>query len=291
MTDFGKSLWRAMSIAFGILVMAPPIASAACLGDSESSKRYSFAVVPQLPPKLLYQNWSPFLTSVGSAMGVCFDLRIEDNIPEFEAQLLSGRYDFAYMNPYHAYLAKDAVGFDPIIVDEARKLSGIIIVAASSDIKTVQDLEGKTIAFPAPNAFGSSLLVRAYLQSQNISYHAVYRETHSNVYRQTARGFADAGGGVNNTLLREPKELHEALRVLFTTKGFVSHPIGVSPEIDTATREALINAIFALVKTQAGKHTLDKIQIPKPRRADYANDFAVLESLNFADLSSSIGER
>lgn len=224
-------------------------------------------------------------------MGACFDLRIEDNIPEFEAQLLSGRYDFAYMNPYHAYLAKDAVGFDPLIVDEARKLSGIIVVAASSDIQTVHDLQGKTVAFPAPNAFGASLLVRAYLQSQNITYQPVYRETHSNVYRQTARGFAHAGGGVNNTLLREPKELREALRVLFTTDGFVSHPIGVSPDIDTDTREALIKAVFALVKTQAGQGVLDKIQIPKPRRSGYATDFAVLESLNFSELISSIGER
>lgn len=282
---------RSLAMTLGIWVFTTQGALSACLGDQNSEKEYTFAVVPQLPPKVLYQNWSPFLTSVGQSIGVCFDLKIEDNIPEFEGRLLSDRYDFAYMNPYHAYLAKEAGNYDPFIVDNARRLTGIVVVRADSDLETIEDLAGKTVAFPAPNAFGASLLVRGYLKSHDIEITPVYRETHSNVYRQTARGLVDAGGGVNNTLLREEDNLRAALRILFTTKGYVSHPISASPQIDAETKARFTEAVLALSTTEAGQKILEKVQLPKPRASTYEADFAGLADLKLKDITSAIGER
>ena len=61
----------------------------------------------------------------------------------------------------------------------------------------MQDLDGADIAFPAPNAFGASLYMRALLAEQEkININPIYVETHANVYRNVIFGRASAGGGV-----------------------------------------------------------------------------------------------
>jgi hypothetical protein len=68
-------------------------------------------------------------------------------------------------------------------------------VAADSPIQTVAALNGKTVVFPAPNAFAASLLIRAHLAGQGIRIEPKYVQTHGSVYRAVALGDASAGGG------------------------------------------------------------------------------------------------
>ena len=64
------------------------------------------------------------------------------------------------------------------------------------NIEHLQQLEGKDIAFPAPNALGASLIIRADLvQLHRVSFTPKYVQTHSSVYLNVALGRMAAGGG------------------------------------------------------------------------------------------------
>ena len=181
--------------------------SAACLGDQNATSVYVVAIVPQLPTAVTYANWSPLLERVGLNSKQCFDLVVPETIPLFEQLLFKGTPDFAFVNPYHGVIAKKRNGYIPLLIVGSAKLTGILVVRSNSSIKSVQELQGKEIAFPAPNAFAASLLMRAELDKMGIQIKPTYLKTHASGYRAVAMGELEAAGGVNNTLKREEREL------------------------------------------------------------------------------------
>jgi phosphonate transport system substrate-binding protein len=240
---------------------------------------YSVFVVPQFQPVEVHRTWGPVLARIGQEMGVRFELKTAKDIPAFEAEFKAGTPDFAYMNPYHAVMAHRAQGYVPLVRD-VTPLSGIVVVRKDDPIKSVKELQGQEIAFPAPNAFGASLWIRALLSEQHkVSFKATYAKTHSNVYRQTIAGRAAASGGIRATLDREPDEVRKQLRVLMETPAVAPHPLSPHPRVPPAVRQALQAAFERLGRDEAGKALLHEMLMPRPVKADYARDYQPLEKL------------
>lgn len=250
-----------------------------CLGDPKADKVHQVHVVPQLTPSVLLGKWVPLLEQLGRQTGLCFELRIAPSIPDFETALLAGQPDFAFVNPYHEVMARKAQGYLPLVVDGKEKLSGILLVRADSPIQSLKELDGQPIAFPAPNAFAASLLIRSRLAQHGVRIQPKYVKTHANVYRAVIIGDVVAGGGVNNTLERESLNVREQLRIVHETPGYAPHPFVAHPHVAPQLREAVIAAFLKLVESESGRKLLDGIQIPSPVRAYYARDYAPLEFL------------
>lgn len=266
-----------------LTLFLPPIAHGKCIGDPNSIYPVrSVYVVPQLSPAQLYVRWAPVLEKVGYTAGICFDLIIVRTIPDFERELLNGKPNFAFMNPYHQVMAHQAKGYFPLLADGKNKLDGIIVVKKTSNIEKIENLRGAKLAFPAPNAFGASLLVRATLAKQGIDIEPIYVNSHNNVYRSVIAGDVSAGGAVNNTLQREPPEVQEQVRVLFKTTSYVPHPFSVNPKIPSQEREKVVQGFLELAKTDEGRLLLDGIQMPDPVIVNYARDYKPLENLGLA---------
>lgn len=262
-----------------LLVALIPHASAACLGDKSATKELSVVIVPQLPRSITYAKWAPILEYVGKQSGQCFNLEVPETIPSFEKILFTKNPDFAFANPYHEVMAKKRKGYIPLFIDGKIKLTGILVVKADSPIKSIQDLQGREIAFPAPNAFAASLLIRAELAKQGVFIKPKYLKTHASSYRAVAMGDLVGAGGVNNTLQREESELKESLRILYETSGYAPHPFIANPKVPLKVRNSVTDAFISLSKTDSGRKLLEEVQIPQPIPSDYQRDFAPLEGL------------
>lgn len=259
-------------LAGGLLARGSPALAA------PSGAVYTVAVVPQFQAAEVHRDWAPLLERIGRAAGVTLKLQLSASIPRFEAEVLAGAPDFAYMNPYHQVMAMRAQRYLPL-VRERQPLSGILVVRRDDPIRSVRELDGRELAFPAPNAFGASLLMRALLtEREKIQFTPAYVQTHSNVYRQVIRGKAAAGGGVNHTLLQEPDELRADLRVLLETPSAASHPLSAHPRVDARVRQAVADALLALADSADGQPLLKAIEMPHPVRADHARDYQPLEA-------------
>ena len=238
---------------------------------------YTLSVVPQFSAAELHRDWAPPLERVAREAGLNLTLKLATTIPRFEAELMAGGPDFAFMNPYHAVMAMKAQGYVPLVRD-SKPLTGILVVRKDSPFKLAKELAGQEIAFPAPNAFGASLWMRALLtEREGISFTPAFVQTHSNVYRQVIRGKAAAGGGVNNTLLQESDEVRADLRVLLETPAAAPHPLAVHPRVPPKVQAAFAEAWLQLAGDAAGQALLKEIAMAKPMRADYARDFKPLE--------------
>jgi phosphonate transport system substrate-binding protein len=155
-------LWMSLLTMASVWSLMQPRSVHAAATPSGEAPTYSVYVVPQFQPVEVHRTWGPVLARIGQEMGVRFELKTAKDIPAFEAEFKAGTPDFAYMNPYHAVMAHRAQGYVPLVRD-VTPLSGIVVVRKDDPIKSVKELQGQEIAFPAPNAFGASLWIRALL--------------------------------------------------------------------------------------------------------------------------------
>lgn len=151
--SFDAIVKSASCLVFGSLFFIGS-SHAACLGDPSAVVVRSVYIVPQLAPTQLYAAWAPVLERVGKSAKTCFDLQIPVSIAAFEKEILAGKADFAFMNPYHLVMARRAQGYDPLLADGKQMLDGIIVVKSDSPITSIAELKNKKVAFPSPNAFG-----------------------------------------------------------------------------------------------------------------------------------------
>ncbi len=250
-----------------------------CVGDTLTGHRYSVNLVPRQPATELYRTWAPLLERIGKQAGLCFDIRVPDGFPAFERAMQAGESDFIFLNPYHQMMAHDTPGYLPLIRDGHSRLAGVLVVRTDSPIHSIRQLEGKTVAFPAPNAYVASLLLRALLVKEGIAIRPEYVTSHSNVMRAVALEAVEAGGVANTTLEHQPASLKSRIRILHQTRLYMPHPFSVHPRVAETDREKLIEGFISLTGDPDGRKMLAHVQMTDPIRADYEDDYKALESL------------
>lgn len=279
------SIMATAALSTGILLQSAITCLATCLGSTASKNVLLVEIVPQLPASVLYNNWAPLLEKLGNSAGLCFDLYIPETIPKFETEFLSGKPDLVFLNPFHAVMAKRAQNYIPLLADGNTKLSGILVVKKDGPIKKLEDLRGQKIAFPSPNSFAASLLIRSDLASLGIKTEETYVESHSNVYRGVILEEYQAGGGVNNTFIRENPSIKDGLMTLYETKKFAPHPLCVHPRVSQEIQSKIKAEFINLKNTDEGNKLLFNVQVTNPTEASYEKDYSILEKMNLDQFS------
>jgi phosphonate transport system substrate-binding protein len=266
-----------LTLFFMGTVLFSPQAVWAAAPAEHATAVYSIGVVPQFEQRKLYATWKPIVDELERRTGLHFNLITTLKIQDFEKAFARGEFDFAYVNPYHVVQLHEAQGYIPFAADKV-PLRGIIVARKDGPIKTPADLEGKTVAFPSPNAMGASLLIRSDLeQIHHVRVIPLYVKTHSSVYLHVAKELAAAGGGVEKTLQEQDESLRSQLRVIYTTRSCPSHPIVAHPRVPSAVRDEVRKALFALGETVEGKEMLSKVPISQFIAVRY-EDYGVMRA-------------
>jgi len=243
-------------------------------------KVYTIGIVPQFEIRHIRKIWNPILNEIKKKTGYKLKFVGSPTIPDFESEFSAGSFDFAYMNPYHALIANKKQGYIPLVRDNGRELQGILVVRKDSGIDSVKDLNGAKISFPAPNALGASLLMRADLRNQHkINFNPVYVKTHSSVYLNVIVKQTDAGGGVGKTLKQQKENIRGALKVIYRTPKVSPHPLSVHPRVPEKVKEDIKQAFLKLGESDAGKALLSKIPMKKVGDAKIS-DYTPLNKFN-----------
>ena len=263
-------LKRLFGAIVGVMCVATPLAW------GEGRPVCTLGVVPQFDQRRLFEVWQPIADALSTKLPCTVQIVPSSSIADFETAFSEGRYDFAYMNPYHLVMAHKAQGYVPLVRDGSKMLRGILVAAADSPIDTVAQLEGKEVAFPSPNALGASLLMRAELAAAGVSVTPVYVKTHSSVYLHAAKGLAAAGGGVAATLAEQPDAIRSHLKVIYQTQAVPPHPLAVHPRVDAAL-QAQVQRVWLLLAA-AQPELFEGIPMKRPVATTY-EDYMPLAAL------------
>lgn len=204
-----------------------------------------FGVVPQQSATKLVQQWQPLLQRWGDLAGVEIKFATARDIPTFEARLMAGAYDIAYMNPYHFTLVNQNPGYMALARAKNKRITGIIVARRGKSV-SLDELQDKTIAFPAPRAFAASIITQSELAQKGIKFTPKYVGSHDSVYLGVLKGLYIAGGGVKRTFESLPSEIKDQLSIIYTTAGYTPHAIAVSNNVDEEITLALRKAISQL---------------------------------------------
>jgi phosphonate transport system substrate-binding protein len=242
-----------------------------------AEQTYTFAVTPQFEQRKLIAIWAPIVAEVEKRSGLSLKLTSMMSVPDFEKELTKASFDFVYCNPYNIIKSKPDPGYIPLVRDRSL-MHGLVLVRKDSPLTRIADLEGKTVAFPSPNALGASLLVRADLaRLHHVNINPLYVKTHSSVYLHVVNGLADAGGGVETTLQEQEPAVRDAMRVLYTTREFPSLPVAANPRVPKADREKVRKALLELSATPEGKEMFERVPMQEPV-ATSLEDYAPMRS-------------
>lgn len=246
----GKTfLWTVL-----LLLLAVPAFAA-----DKDLPQYSLGVVPQFEQRKLYAIWKPIIEALTKETGLSFNLVTTLKINDFEKEYMAEKFDFAYMNPYFIVRGVAPGTYLPLVRDN-KPHRGILVVRKDGPVSTPADLQGKTVAFPAPNAIGATLMTRAELERKyGVQVEPLFVKTHSSVYLHVAKGLAVAGGGVVKTFEEQDPEVRDQLRVLHTTEVMPNLPVAANRRVPVEVREKVQKAFLALGATVEGKELLAKI--------------------------------
>jgi len=273
-----------LAFRFLVIILITQILFISALKASERTSdtkiTYSLGIVPQFEQRKIFRIWQPIVDEIERKTGIQLKIKGSPKIPAFEKNFLDGEFDFAYMNPYHITVANKTRGYIPLIRDGNQTLRGIVIVRKDSPITDISQLRSKTLAFPAPNALGASLLIRAELSEVfDIEIDTRYVQTHSSVYLHVLKDLVDAGGGVIGTLNSQRPAIRDNLRIIYKTREIPPHPIAAHPRVPEAHRKLISDAIIEITQTPLGKALFAKVPI---QNATFANisDYSVINDWN-----------
>jgi phosphonate transport system substrate-binding protein len=142
---------------------------------------FVFAVHPLHNPARMTAIYGPIIDRLNEQNpGLHFRFEASHDYAAFELKLSERQVHFALPNPYqtlrcrvYGYRIFGKMGDD----DHFR---GIILVRQDSGIRTIQDLKGKSISYPAPTALAATMMPQYYLQTHGLD---VVRDTRSHYVR------------------------------------------------------------------------------------------------------------
>lgn len=222
----------------------------------------NFGIVPQQTPSQLLHAWGPVMEYLSRRTGHQFVFRTAPNIPTFEDRTAAGEYDFVYMNPYHfTVFNQGEQGYQAVARARDAWLQGILVVRRDSPIRQLTELQGSTLAFPAPAAFAASVLPRAHLSAEKIPFTPQYVASHESVYKSVAAGLFPAGGGIERTFMATDPGVREQLRILWTTPAYTPHAIAARAGLDSDLVRQVQEALISIEQDEVGRQSLTRLKI------------------------------
>ena len=206
-------------------------------------------VVPQQSPLKLSKKWIQVTEYLNKETGLNVIFKTEKSIPRFEEELYLGKYDIAYMNPYHFIVANEKQQYNAF-TRANKNIVGILLSKEEKIDFTKENLNGKTFLFPAPNAFAATLLTKYELKNKfdfDVDKNAkvLYVNSHDSVYKGISRDIGYLGGGIvrtyNNFLSKNDKD---KINIVYKTSAYPSHPIASHPRVDLENVLKLQNAFL-----------------------------------------------
>lgn len=228
---------------------------------STPDRSYTFGVVPQQSSSTLAQDWGPMLAQLSAMTGFRLVFKTAPDVSTFERRLSEGKYDFAYMNPYHYVVFSQRPGYRAIARSKGRHIYGIVVVQKDAPYQSIHELSSKVIAFPSPSAFAASLLVQAEFRREGIKIDPKYVSSHDSVYRDVAKGLMPAGGGVLRTFQALPRAVRDDLRILWSAPGHTPHAVAALPGLPKDVVRGLQEALVHLSDTPLGRASLKPLAV------------------------------
>jgi len=246
--------------------ITPPIAN----------NEYIFGIHPLYNPKKLQEVYGPLIEYFNKNIpNITFRLEASRNYATYNEKLYAGKFHFALPNPYQTINSIDC-GYTVFGKNgDDENFCGIIIIRKDENIKTIDDLKGKAISFPAPTALAATMMPQYFLYENgldvmndiDIRYVGSQESSIMSVYSGNTVAAATWPQPWMQFVKNEP-ELASELEVKWTTKPLINNGLVVRNDISPELIIQIENILFNLHTHEEGRIILERMNLSKFEKAN-----------------------
>jgi phosphonate transport system substrate-binding protein len=232
------------------------------------------AVAAVLSPEGTVESYGDLATYLGEELGRPTELVQRRTYAEVNALIDAGEVDLAFVCT-SAYVRGHASGsMDLLVVPEiegSRVYHSSIIVPASSQARSMEDLRGAVFAFTDPMSltgrlYASSVVLGLGSTPETFFSDIVYTYSHDDAVNAVAAGVVD-GAGVDDLVLRHMIDrdplLESRLRIIDASPDYGIPPVVVPVTTPTALRDVFTDLLLGLDSDPAGPRILASLGVDR----------------------------
>jgi phosphonate transport system substrate-binding protein len=224
-----------------------------------------FGVLPIANTEVVFKRFLPLADHISRAIGRDIRLETAPDFATFARRTSEKRYDILFTAPHFYYAAQRESGYQVKVRINKPNLQAIFVVPVKSDIKSVADLRGKTVATTSRVALATVMLLN-HLKSMGIDADKdltlVPTPTHNSAMLSAYKGVTDAGGLMYPPYSRAKPELQNGLRIIAKVGDSPNMPIPVASRVDAETADKIKQALVSLGDTEAGRKIMKQYKWP-----------------------------
>ena len=134
---------------------------------------YRFSPVNQYGIALTAAYWNPIIAYVSEKSGVKLSLKIGRTSADTTSYVLAQEVEFVFTN--HLFSPeREALGWKVFGRRNTPPVRGQIVVPADSPVRTIQDLAGKPVGFPGPEATIAYKFTYAQILNQKVDVQVIF---------------------------------------------------------------------------------------------------------------------
>ena len=267
-----------------------PLVIAACIapGLSQAGDILRVSAIPDESPTQLQRKFKPLGEYLEQKLGMKVEFTPVTDYAASVEGLVHNQLDMVWFGGFTFVQAKvrSHGQVTPLVQRAEDEQFKSVFITTRDDIKTLQDLKGKTFAFGSESSTSGHLMPRSYLQAANINpEHDMKRIAFSGAHDATAAAVAggkvDAGAlniSVWNKLVAQGKVDEKQVHVFYTTPGYYDYNWTVRADMDPALREKLTNAFLSLDSHNPSDKAILELQRATRFIPTKAENYAAIES-------------
>lgn len=244
-----------------------------------------FAIVPQQSPRELAKRWGPIIQYISERSGVALQFQTANSLTTYQQEMKAGLYDISFINAYYYAAFSNDAGYKVFAQEKDAKFIGIMVVRKDSPYQTMEDLEGKELAFPAPTAV-TSMLAYTHLKAKNIHFTPSYVISMDSVYRAVAKGLFPAGQGETRTFGSMEPEIRDQLRILWSAEPMPPFTFSAHPRVPPVVLQKIQKAMVEMANVPEGIELLKAVNM-KGIAAAQESDYAAVRKLKLLTLEQA----
>lgn len=259
---------------------------------------YSFGVVPVHNAVRLFEAYQPLIDGI-NAQTSDFRVRLTTarDVASYTDLLTHRRLHFALLDPQDGLSAEEN-GYRPLAISE-NSVQGLVVVRRDSKIRSVADLRGATISFPAPTELAATMMTKLLLKSLGVDVNREsnprYVGSQESSVMNVLHGMTAAGGvsAAAWSRLSAKPEIAKQLEVRWRTEPLSGVGLLARGDMPEAHMRKMTRILLSLSDTEAGKSILRGLQISDFHAAeagsyDLAWEFMSAYKIAFGSLRRSL---
>lgn len=264
-----------LGVLLSILVFNGCTVKRAPLGTKENPIKVF--LIPSVDAQMLKDKSKVLKVALEEATGYSIKLSVPSSYIAVVEAFGTKKADVAVMNTFGYLLAhsKYSVEAKLMVTRFGRdSYKSQIIVHADSDIKTLEDLEGKKFAYVDPASASGHLLAKNLFKKKGITLgQTMFSQKHDSVVTMVYQKQVDAGATFYSPL-RDGKiqdarrlvrtqfpDVQDKVRILSLTDPIPNDPIIFRKEMDEEMKTKLVDAFISFMETPKGKKTFEDLYL------------------------------